>query len=55
MDRTLPARRKPDGQGVATVAAVIGCELNFLWQEQVVISAATTYAIGGLLRHVSYS
>jgi len=33
--------------------AVIGCELSFVSQERLVISAATTYSTGGTLRNIS--
>ena len=43
---------KPEGKGLGTVVAVIGCELNSVSQEHLVISA-TTYSTGGSPRNIS--
>ncbi len=45
--------RNQMGRGFDTVVAVIGCELTPVWQEQVMISAATTYSTSHPLRNIN--
>jgi len=43
---------KPEGKGLGTVVALIGCELTSVSQQRLVISVAATYPTGAPLRNI---